>query len=115
VPLAPDLNETIAYDAAIAMIEEGLKPLGQDYLDEMKTGFRSRWVDVYENVGKRSGAYSWGSSSLPHPYMLMNYESKIDDVFTLAHEMGHSMHTHFTCETQPQVYCGIPLFTAEIA
>jgi len=115
VPLTPELNESYEYETAVQMIETGLKPLGPDYVKEVGKGFRSRWVDVYENVGKRSGAYSWGSSALPHPFMLMNYEGKIEDVFTLAHEMGHSMHTFYTVATQPQVYSGVPLFTAEVA
>ncbi|RPJ44053.1 MAG: oligoendopeptidase F, partial [Candidatus Latescibacterota bacterium] len=97
VPLTPQLNEDYSYEDAIALIEKGLVPLGDDYLESMRKGFRSRWIDVYDNLGKRSGAYSWGSSARAHPYMLINYEGKIDDVFTLAHEMGHSMHTFFTC------------------
>jgi oligoendopeptidase F len=115
VPLTPELNETIPYEKAVETILAGLKPLGPEYEKAMRSGFEGRWIDVYENVGKRSGAYSWGSSALPHPFMLMNYESKIEDMFTLAHEMGHSMHTYFTVASQPQVYSGIPLFTAEVA
>ncbi|MFH1679972.1 MAG: oligoendopeptidase F [Candidatus Eisenbacteria bacterium] len=115
VPLTPELNESYSYEDAVKMIETGLKPLGSEYSKEIGKGFRSRWIDVYENAGKRAGAYSWGSSALPHPFMLMNYEGKIEDVFTLAHEMGHSMHTFYTVAEQPQVYTGIPLFTAEVA
>ncbi len=115
VSLVPSLDEEIPFDEAVSVVTAGLAPLGEDYLKVMKTGFESRWIDVYENAGKRSGAYSWGSFAVPHPYMLLNYESRLDDVFTLAHEMGHSMHTWHSVKSQPQVYSGYTLFVAEVA
>jgi oligoendopeptidase F len=114
VPLVPSLDEEIPYERAVETILAGLHPLGETYVSDMRKGFDSRWVDVYENVGKRSGAYSWGAYST-HPYMLMNYESKLDDMFTLAHEMGHSMHTFYANAGQPQVYADYPIFLAEVA
>jgi len=115
VSLVPSLDEEIPYEKAIETIVAGLTPLGPEYEHDMQLGFRSRWIDVYENAGKRQGAYSWGGYSTSHPYMLMNYENKIDSMFTLAHEMGHSMHTFYTVATQPQVYADYSLFVAEVA
>lgn len=114
IPLVPSLDEEIPYDRAVETILAGLHPLGKQYVQDMKKGFSSGWVDVYENAGKASGAYSWGAYAT-HPYMLMNYESKLDDMFTLAHEMGHSMHTFYSNAGQPQVYAGYPIFLAEVA
>jgi oligoendopeptidase F len=115
VTLVPALDEEIPYDKAVKTIVRGLEPLSDRYVSDMKKGFSSRWVDVYENVGKRDGAYSWGAYSVAHPYMLMNYEKKIDDMFTLAHEMGHSMHTYYSSANQPQVYADYTIFVAEVA
>ena len=115
VSLVPALDEQIPYEQAIETILAGLAPLGPQYVADMKKGFESRWIDVYENEGKQDGAYSWGSFAAPHPYMLMNYESRIPDMFTLAHEMGHSMHTFYTVAKQPQVYANYSLFVAEVA
>jgi oligoendopeptidase F len=96
------------------MIQAAMAPLGEDYVRPMMAGFNSRWVDVYETTAKQEGAYS-GSSYLTHPYMLLNYNNTLDDVFTTAHEMGHSMHTWHSCKTQPYVYSGYTLFNAEVA
>jgi oligoendopeptidase F len=115
VSLVPSLDEEIPYDEAVKTIIAGLHPLGDEYVEGMTKGFSSGWVDVYENAGKRSGAYSWGGYSIDHPYMLMNYEGKIDDMFTLAHEMGHSMHTFYSGANQPQVYADYSIFVAEVA
>lgn len=115
VTLIPSLDEEIPYDRAVQTILSGLEPLGKQYGKDMDRGFNSRWVDVYENAGKRSGAYSWGGYATGHPYMLMNYEEKIDDMFTLAHEMGHSMHTFYCTASQPQVYADYSIFVAEVA
>jgi oligoendopeptidase F len=115
VSLVPSLDEQVPYEKAIDTIEAALAPLGPQYVADIKKGFTSRWIDVYENEGKRDGAYSWGSFAAPHPYMLLNYESRLDDMFTLAHEMGHSMHTYYTVATQPQVYANYSLFVAEVA
>jgi oligoendopeptidase F len=115
VSLVPSLDEEIPYEEAVETIIAGLQPLGDQYVKDMTKGFHSGWIDVFENAGKRDGAYSWGGYSIDHPYMLLNYESKIDDMFTLAHEMGHSMHTFYSSATQPQVYADYSIFVAEVA
>jgi oligoendopeptidase F len=101
------------YDDVLDWIVEAVAPLGPEYQARMREGFSGRWIDVYENDGKRSGAYSapvYGT----HPYMLMNYTDTLDDVFTLAHEMGHSMHTILSHETQPFIYSSYTIFVAEV-
>src|SRR5574339_324086 len=100
-------------DEVLDWIVSAVAPLGPDYQARMRQGFGGGWIDVYENEGKRSGAYSapvYGT----HPYMLMNYNDTLDDVFTLAHEMGHSMHTILSHETQPFVYSSYTIFVAEV-
>lgn len=114
-PLTPNLDEDVPYEKAVATIIEGLEPLGEDYVSKMTRLFDSNIVDVYENAGKRSGAYSWGGLSTGGPYMLMNYQDKLEDMFTLAHEMGHSMHTLYSMNNQPPVYADYVLFVAEVA
>ncbi|MBQ4068054.1 MAG: oligoendopeptidase F [Lachnospiraceae bacterium] len=104
----------ISYEEAKTMVSEGLKPMGKEYLDILKEGFNNRWIDVCENEGKRSGAYSWSCYGC-HPYVLLNYQSNLDSVFTLAHEMGHAIHSYYTNETQPSVYSGYTIFVAEVA
>ena len=89
-------------------------PLGNAYVNDMRRAFSERWVDVYENKGKTSGAYSWGDNKT-HPFVLMNYQGTIEDVFTLAHEMGHAMHSYYTNRTQPSVYKDYKIFVAEVA
>lgn len=104
----------IPFEKAKDMVLEGLVPLGQDYLDKLKEGFDNRWIDIYENQGKRSGAYStcvYGT----HPYVLLNYQGNLDNVFTLAHEMGHSLHSCYTNENQTYVNSNYNIFVAEIA
>jgi oligoendopeptidase F len=101
------------YDEVLDWITESVRPLGGDYVAKVREAFGGRWIDVYENQGKRSGAYSapvYGS----HPYMLLNYNDTLDAVFTLAHEMGHSIHTLLSHETQPFVYAGYTIFVAEV-
>ena len=101
------------YPEVLESIVTAVAPLGPDYQARMWRGFRERWIDVYENEGKRSGAYSapvYGT----HPYMLLNYTDTLDDVFTLAHEMGHSMHTILSHETQPFIYSNYTIFVAEV-
>jgi len=115
VPLTASIDRKFPYEEATETIVDGLAPLGKRYVGDLEKGFASGWVDVYENVGKRSGAYSWGSSALPHPFVLMNYQDTLDDMFTLAHEMGHSMHTFYTVANQPQVYADYSIFVAEVA
>lgn len=106
-------DEKYAYDEVLDWIVTAVAPLGPDYQARMRQGFSGRWIDVYENDGKRSGAYSapvYGT----HPYMLMNYTDTLDDVFTLAHEMGHSMHTILSHESQPFIYSNYTIFVAEV-
>ncbi len=102
------------YEEAVDMILAALEPLGEEYVAVMRKGFESRWVDVYPTKGKRSGAYSSGSY-LTQPYILMNYHGGYDDMSTLAHEMGHSMHSAFSRATQPSVYSSYDIFCAEVA
>jgi len=102
------------YEQAVDTIVTALAPLGDGYLGPMKTGFGSRWVDVFPTKGKRSGAYSSGTF-LTQPYILLNYHGGYDDVSTLAHEMGHSMHSYFSRGTQPYVYSDYDIFCAEVA
>lgn len=113
-PMINDVDMKIDYEQAKEIMLEGLKPLGDDYLDVVKTGLESNWIDVYENKGKRSGAYSWGTYD-SNPYILLNYHDTLDNVFTLAHEMGHSMHSYYTHKNQPYVYGNYSIFLAEIA
>jgi oligoendopeptidase F len=106
-------DKKYAYDEVLDSIVAAVAPLGPEYQARMREGFSGRWIDVYENDGKRSGAYSapvYGT----HPYMLMNYTDTLDDVFTLAHEMGHSMHTILSHETQPFIYSNYTIFVAEV-
>ena len=91
-----------------------MAPLGADYVGVLDTAFRSAWIDVYENAGKTSGAYSWGVYGV-HPYILLNFQETLDDVFTLAHEMGHALHSYYSSRKQPFVYAGYSIFLAEIA
>jgi oligoendopeptidase F len=114
VALIPETRTEVPFDQAVATIEKALAPLGKEYLDPMEKGFASRWIDVYETKGKRSGAYSSGSYT-SHPYMLLNYNNTLDDMFTVAHEMGHSMHTWFSAHNQPYIYSDYRIFVAEVA
>ncbi len=114
VPLVPEAKMEIPYDSAVALILNAMKPLGQDYVNALREGFASGWVDVYETEGKGSGAYSWGAYST-HPYMLLNYNNTLDNVFTVAHEMGHNMHRYLRTKKQPYIYGGASIFVAEVA
>ncbi|WP_434512635.1 oligoendopeptidase F [Desulfitobacterium sp. AusDCA] len=114
VPIVPEVKMEIPYPKALDMVREGLKPLGEDYLKVLNEGFSSHWVDVYENQGKTSGAYSWGTYR-SHPYVLLNHQDTLDSMFTIAHEMGHSLHTYFSNKTQPHLYAGYKIFVAEVA
>ncbi len=113
-PLVPEVDITVKYDEAVAMIQAGLAPLGPEYAAALKQTFGSRWIDVYENVGKASGAYSDGAYTTA-PFILLNYQDRLNDMFTLAHELGHSMHSFFTRRTQPYVYGNYTMFVAEVA
>jgi oligoendopeptidase F len=114
-PLIPAEKENVEYDAGVEKVKAALAPLGKDYLRIASEGFASRWIDVYETQGKRTGGYSWGTYGAPHPYILLNYNNTLDDVFTTAHEMGHSMHSYLTTHNQPFVYGDYSYFVAEVA
>ncbi len=114
VPLVELPKKQIPYEEAIEIMKEGLAPLGEEYISRLSKGIDSGWIDVYENEGKTSGAYSFGSYDTM-PYILLNYTETLKDVFTLVHEMGHSMHSSYTRENQPFVYGGHSIFTAEVA
>jgi oligoendopeptidase F len=115
VPLVEDATVQIPYPEAVQTVLNALQPLGSRYGDAARTGLtQSRWVDVFETANKRSGAYSWGSYSTP-PYILLNYQGTLNDQFTLAHELGHAMHSYFTRATQPFVYGNYTIFVAEVA
>ncbi|NCB92614.1 MAG: oligoendopeptidase F [Clostridia bacterium] len=114
VPMVHTVEREIPFAEAKKMVKEGLKPLGEDYVRLLEKGFSDRWIDVYENEGKRGGAYSWGAYGT-HPYVLMNYQGNMNDVFTLAHEMGHALHSYHSDQTQPYTYAGYRIFVAEVA
>lgn len=114
VPIVEEFDKKIPYEEAKSMVIEGLKPLGEEYSTYLKKGLESGWIDVYENEGKTSGAYAWGSFKT-HPYVLLNYQDTINDVFTLAHEMGHALHSYYTNMTQPYIYSEYKIFVAEVA
>lgn len=114
VPIVEETNKNIPYEEALKLVEQGLSPMGDEYIGYLKEGFNSAWIDVFENQGKTSGAYSWGAYK-SHPYVLLNYQERIDDVFTIAHEMGHALHSYYTNKTQPYVYSEYKIFVAEVA
>lgn len=114
VPIVPEVDQEYSYNEAVDLVLSGLQPLGSDYVRALGSGLDSRWTDIYENKGKTSGAYSWGVYGV-HPYILLNWSSQLRDVFTLAHEVGHAMHSHYTFEAQPYVYGRYTLFVAEVA
>ncbi len=113
-PIVPEVELIIPYAEATTSTLAAFAPLGEEYTGAVQKTFSSRWVDVYENVGKRSGAYSDGSYTTA-PFILLNYQDRLEDVFTLAHELGHSMHSFFTRRNQPFVYGNYTLFVAEVA
>lgn len=114
VPLIELPSTTIPYEDALDIMREGLAPLGEEYISKMNQGIREGWIDVYENKGKTSGAYSFGCYD-SYPYILLNYTDTLKDVFTIVHEMGHSMHSRYTRDTQPYIYGSHSIFTAEVA
>lgn len=113
-PLVPEADVAVPYEEAERMVRAAFEPLGDEYGAAVAQAFRSRWIDVYENIGKRSGAYSDGSYTTP-PFMLLNYQERLNDVFTLAHELGHAMHSYFTRKSQPYIYGDYTIFVAEVA
>lgn len=113
-PMIADVAKKIPFEEAKETVLKALAPLGEDYVAKVKEGFESRWLDVYENEGKRSGAYSAGAYGA-HPYVLLNHNDTLDNMFTLAHEMGHAMHSYYSNENQPYIYAGYKIFVAEVA
>ena len=114
MPLVDGESPEIEYETAKEHIIEAVAPLGEDYQNRVESGLESRWVDVYENRGKRSGAYSGGTYDT-QPYILMNYQDDVSSMYTLAHELGHSLHSQLTSENQPYVYGDYTIFVAEVA
>ena len=113
-PMVPDQQEVVPFEKAKEMAVEALAPLGEDYLSMLKEGFSNRWIDVYQNVGKRSGAYSSGVYSC-HPFVMLNYADTLEDVFTLVHEMGHALHSYLSAKNQSVTYADYVIFVAEVA
>lgn len=113
VPMVAEADETISYEAAQKLALRALAPLGEDYLSIVRQAFENRWIDVYENQGKCSGAYSSGAR--PHPYILLNHKDTLNCAFTLVHEMGHAMHSYLSMQRQPVVYSDYVIFVAEVA
>ncbi|MFT5872156.1 MAG: oligoendopeptidase F [Clostridium sp.] len=114
VPIVDTAVDHIKYEDGVKIALDGIKPLGKEYLDIFKEGISEGWVDVFENKGKRSGAYSWGCYD-SMPYVLLNYNYQLNDVSTLAHEMGHSIHSYYSRKNQPYIYSQYELFCAEVA
>ncbi len=113
-PIVKDVDKKITFEEGKKITLEALKPLGDDYIKNLNEAFNNRWIDVYENIGKRSGAYVWGAYGC-HPFVSLNYTDTLDDMFTLAHEMGHAMHSHYTHTNQPYIYGDYTIFLAEVA
>ena len=112
-PIVADFDMEITFEQAKETVLRALEPMGEEYIAILKEGFENRWIDVYENEGKASGAYSAGAR--PHPYVLLNHKDTLDCMFTLAHEMGHAIHSYLSNKTQPPVYSGYVIFVAEVA
>lgn len=114
VPMAKELKMEIPFEEAKNTILEALKPMGEEYVNLIKKAFDERWIDVYENEGKKGGAYSWGCYD-SHPYILMGYTDDLNSMFTLIHELGHSMHSYLSRKNQPYVDASYKIFVAEVA
>lgn len=113
-PMIADAAKKISFEEAKETVLKALAPLGEAYVNTVREGFANRWIDVYENEGKRSGAYSAGVYGV-HPYILLNHNDTLKNMFTLAHEMGHSMHSYYSNDTQPYIYSQYKIFVAEVA
>ncbi len=105
----------LEYEEAFEVVKKGLKPLGEEYQKLLQQAFDGGWIDVEETAGKRSGAYSIGVYGIPHPYVLLNYQKTTNDIFTIAHELGHAIHTYFSNKNQPQSKADYRIFVAEVA
>ena len=114
VPIVKDTDDEVTYEQARETVVKGLAPLGENYSNILRTAFQQRWIDVYETPGKRGGAYSGGGYAT-HPFILLNYQNKRDSMYTLAHELGHSMHSFFSRSSQPFHYGDYSIFVAEVA
>lgn len=114
VPVIDTPKMHIEFNEGVNLVKEALKPLGEEYLNIFSEGIENRWIDIYENKGKRKGAYSWGCYDTM-PYVLLNYNYELNDVSTLAHEMGHSIHSYYSRKEQPYIYADYTLFCAEVA
>jgi oligoendopeptidase F len=114
-PVVKGLDLEYGYDEAVALVLDAVKPLGENYVQVARTGLANRWIDVYPTPGKRSGAYSNGACYDVHPYILLNYNGQYDDVSTLAHELGHTMHSYFSNKQQPYPSADYSTFVAEVA
>lgn len=114
-PMLSGFKMDLPYDKAFDLVLEGLRPMGEDYLDKLREARDSGWIDVYPSVGKSSGAFSSGSLAKVHPYVLLNHNDNLDSAFTIAHELGHSMHSYYSNQTQPMVKADYSLFVAEVA
>ncbi|PWV99675.1 oligoendopeptidase F [Paenibacillus cellulosilyticus] len=113
-PLVDEFKLDITYEQAKTTVKESLQPLGSDYLDVLQDGFDNGWIDVYENEGKRNGAYSWGAYGT-HPYVLLNHKDNLNSMFTLTHEMGHALHSYYSDSTQNYRDAQYTIFLAEVA
>nr|WP_132371723.1 oligoendopeptidase F [Melghiribacillus thermohalophilus] len=113
-PLVREVKMEVTYEEAQDLVLKGLKPLGEEYLEILQEGFQNRWIDVEENKGKRSGAYSSGAYGT-NPYILLNWQNNVNNLFTLAHELGHSVHSYYTRKYQPYRYGNYSIFVAEVA
>ena len=114
VPMVEEVCMKFSFEEAKTMVKEGLSVLGEEYTGLLEKGFQERWIDIYENEGKRSGAYSWGAYGT-HPYVLLNYQGNLNHVFTLAHEMGHALHSWYSDHNQNYLNAGYRIFVAEVA
>ncbi len=114
VPIIGDYDMKLTYEEAFELVCEGLAPLGEEYISKLREGYANGWIDVYENKNKRSGAYSWGCYGV-HPYVLLNHTDDLGGAMTIAHELGHSMHTFYSNQAQPFVKSNYSLFVAEVA
>lgn len=114
VPIVEEPPKHISYKESADIVLKALEPMGSTYLEDLSNAFKSGWIDVYENKGKTSGAFSCGIYKT-HPFVLLNHQGTINDVFTLAHEMGHAMHSYYTSKTQPYIYSEYKIFVAEVA
>ena len=114
VPVVSEYKLSVSYEEACEIVKKALAPLGEEYLSHIREAMENRWIDVYENKGKRTGAYSWGTYR-SHPYVLLNYNDTAHDVFTIAHELGHSMHSYYSDKNQPSSKAQYEIFVAEVA